>query len=137
MRKLYRLAGEFDGYTLALQAVMMSMVLKNLSHPKNIARELTAMNEKGESQWKATGKDKEWHLSAAHQYIFMKQYIYSGLRKRTMPYNSLTVQELLEIWFGDWQSTEERKRVLVHFGRQMLYDGAKKAFKEEFLSVKQ
>lgn len=95
------------------------------------------MNEKGESQWKATGNDKEWHLSAAHQYIFMKQYIYSGLRKRTVPYNSLTVQELLEIWAGNWQSPEERKKVLIHFGRQMLYDSAKKAFEEEFLSVKQ
>ena len=95
------------------------------------------MNEKGESQWKSIGKDKEWHLSAAHQYIFMKQYIYSGLRKRTVPYNSLTVQELLEIWVGDWQSTEERKRVLVYFGRQMLYDSAKKAFEEDILSVKQ
>ena len=95
------------------------------------------MNEKGELQWKATGKDKEWHLSSAHQYIFMQQYIYSGVRKRTVPYNSLTVQELLEIWFGDWQSAEERKRVLVDLGRQMLYSSAKKAFEEEFLSVKQ
>ena len=47
------------------------------------------------------------------------------------------MQELLEIWFGDWQSTEERKRVLVYFGRQMLYDSAKKAFEEDILSVKQ
>ena len=95
------------------------------------------MNEKGESQWKAIGKDKEWHLSAAHQYIFMKQYIYSGLRKMTVLYNSLTVQELFEIWSGDWQSPEERKKVLIHFGRKTLYYSAKKAFGEEFLSGKQ
>ena len=95
------------------------------------------MNEKGESQWKAIGKDKEWHLSAAHQYIFMQHYIYSGLRKMTVLYNSLTVQELFEIWAGDWQSPEERKKVLIHFGRKTLYDSAKKAFEEEFLSVKQ
>ena len=102
-----------------------------------MAREVIAMNEKGESQWKATGKDKEWHLSAAHQYIFMKHYIYSGLRKRTVLYNNLTVQELLEIWSGNWQSPGERKKVLIHFGRQVLYDSAKKAFEEEFLMDKQ
>lgn len=94
------------------------------------------MNEKGESQWKARGKDKEWHLSAAHQYIFMQHYIYSGLRKMTVLYNSLTVQELLEIWLGNWQSTEERKNVLICFGRKTLYDSAKKAFENERLSVK-
>lgn len=95
------------------------------------------MNEKGESQWKSTGKDKEWHLSAAHQYIFMKHYIYSGLRRMATLYNNLTVQELFEIWSGDWQSPEERKKVLIHFGHQTLYDSAKKAFDKEFLSVKQ
>lgn len=80
------------------------------------------------------GADKEWHLISDHQYIFMKGYIYSGMRKKTIPYKDLSEQELLEIWCGDWVDNVERKTVLDHFGRRHLYSMARKAFEKDLLS---
>ena len=90
------------------------------------------MNEKGETRWEGTGSDKEWHLTSDHQYIFMRQYIYSGRRKKTILYKDLTEQALLEMWTGNGQDNSEKKKVLTHFGTMQLYDKAKEAFENAF-----
>lgn len=92
------------------------------------------MNANGEERWSDTRKDDEWHLISDHQYILMKGYIYSGMRKKTICYKDLTEQELLEIWLGDWVDNTERKKVLDHFGRRFLYTKAREAFEKDLLS---
>lgn len=86
------------------------------------------MNEDGENIWHFQGKDKEWHLESLHEYIFMKDFIYSGIRKQTIPYKDLSNIELLDIWCGKWRDSAERKKVLDHFGRRWLYMKTKKVF---------
>ena len=92
------------------------------------------MNENGEDIWTGGGCDKEWHLTSDHQYIFMRQYIYSGMRKKAMRYKDLTEQELLEIWCGDWLDNKTRKGVLTHFGTVNLYRKAREIFEKDLLS---
>ena len=98
-----------------------------------MAKEIIKMNEKGETRWEGTGSDKEWHLTSDHQYIFMRQYIYSGMRKKTILYKELTEQELLEVWNGDWQDNAEKKKILTHFGTKKLYEKAKESFENYLL----
>lgn len=78
--------------------------------------------------------EMERHLISDHQYIFMKGYIYSGLREKTIPYKDLSGQELLEIWCGDWADNVERSKTLTHFGTRILYEKARKAFEKDLLS---
>lgn len=77
--------------------------------------------------------EPERHLISDHQYILMKKYIYSGMRKQSILYKDLTEQELLEIWCGDWRDNVERKKVLIQFGTRILYEKARESFENYLL----
>lgn len=92
------------------------------------------MNENGKTFRADALSEREWHLISDHQYILMKKYIYTGMRKQTILYKDLVEQELLEIWCGDWADNAERKKVLTCFGTRILYEKARAAFEKDLLS---
>ena len=91
------------------------------------------MGENNESRKSYAESVIEYHLRSNHQYILMKKYIYSGMRKKTILYKDLSEPELSEIWRGDWENGIERRKILVHFGTRILYEKAQKAFENYLL----
>lgn len=113
---------------------MIKTRYKRLTCLKIITKEGMTMSESKKARKSCMEVDMERHLISDHQYIFMKGYIYSGLKKKTIPYKDLSEQELLEIWCGDWVDNVERSKTLTHFGTRILYEKARKAFEKDLLS---
>lgn len=106
---------------------------KRLARLKTIAKEGMTMSENKDPKKSYAESVIEYHLRSDHQYILMKKYIYSGMRKKTIPYKDLSEPELSEIWCGDWEDGIKRRKVLVQFGTRILYEKAQKAFENYLL----